>query len=362
MTVASPADRQFPPWFFIINTLIIVVGISLLLAYVGISLTIQDAYPYDYGILLSGTEAFCFQPDVFEYNPLWLYPAPFYSAMCIPILLSQQVTLVIWMFVPFLMALALAGRRAVILIFPPLILHTILGQSTWLVVPLFAYALWVDHKSARGWHGLIAALVIFKPHIGGLALIWLWVKHRHNRAFIITSVVSIVLMVLPAFLMQPTWLVDWLSNGRSFKLVSMANLGMIPVALLDVGVGFEDALDIAPVLTDQLIIYGFGAVLALVLLWLLYWRRGTLTFYDWVLVFCLANPLMHDYDLIILLPFIGLFPKRLLLGLAVSIPVWIYAMMTGMYHASILITLVLLMSRLVVLDDYLDKCGAVVKW
>lgn len=358
--INNNALKLFPTWFFILNTILIVFGISLLLAYVGASLTLEDAYPYDYGILVSGTEVFCFQPDQFDYNPLWLYPAPFYSAMCLPIAVSPIITLILWMIVPFLMVLVLAGRRAVILIFPPFVLHMILGQSTWLVLPLFAYALWSNEKSVRWWHGIITLLVVFKPHIGGLAVVWLWYHYRHRRGFIITSFLSIVTVVIPAFLMQPTWLVDWLGNGRSFKLSSMANLGIIPVDLL--GLGGEEVLELAPTLSDQLPVYLFGGVLAIVLLCVVYRQRGTLTLYDWVLAFCLSNPLLHDYDLIILIPFIGLFPRRLLLGLTTGIIVWIYALMTGAYQASIFIPLILWVSRVLVTDSRLDKIGAVVKW
>jgi len=352
----------FSRWFLLLNTLLIVIGVGLLLSYVGLSLTIADAYPYDYGILLSGTQAFC-QPELaFEYNSLWLYPAPFYSTMCLPLGLSPPLTLVLWMLIPFFLVLILSGRRGLILLFPPFFIHMLLGQSTWLLLPLFAYAVWIDDKQVRWWHGILGALVVFKPHIGGLALVWLLYHHRRRIGFVLTSIISIILVLIPAFVMLPSWLFDWLGNGRSFKLVSMANIGVIPVNLLGVGVDAENALASAPALSDQLIIYGFGAICAIILLVLLYWRRGTLTWYDWVLVFCLANPLIHDYDLIILIPFIGLFPFRLKLAMLVAIPVWAYAMVTGMYHASILITIVLLMSRLIVVDEATDKIGAVVKW
>ncbi len=353
----------------LINRAGLVLGLALVMVYVLVAWS-RGAEPYDYAYLMAGAERFCFDNANFVYGWPWLYPAPFYTTFCVMHQLVPGLLLAVWLLMPLLLALWLAEWRAAVLLYPPLFLLILLGQSTWLVLPVYMLAAhYADHDDVpvRWWHGLIIALSIFKPHIAllaGLYLLWRW---RHSPRPLITGALASSMLMLPAFLMRPGWLLEWLPNSRGYEPHSLASLAILPVRWL--GLGVDRAQALAPGPAAHLLVWGFCLLVGALLAYGLWRRRGGLELYDWVLIFALINPTLNDYDLVILLPFITSRPRRLLLGLTAGVLVWLYALVTasidgsyGLYHASLLITLSLLGSRLMQTGRSMDRAGHIVKW
>lgn len=357
-----------PKGYFAVNTLLIVFGLSVLLGYWAIGEIIRGIPPYDYLHLMNSSQQFCFAQDSFTFGWPHLYPATFYTTFCLLYKNIAPILSFLWLMIPFFMVLWLAGRRSVVLVFPPFIILLILGQSTWLILPIYMLVIYIieQGKPLKWWYGFFLIGMVFKPHIAGLGVVWLLYKGYRYRGFWITSIFTWIAVAIPGFIMRPTWLMEWLPSGRGFEPISLGSVAIIPVRMLGLDVSRVVGMD--PGVSNQIIIWGFCGLIALVLLGLLYWRRGTLTIYDWMLVFCFANPILNDYDLIIILPFIAMFPRRLLLGVTAGLVVMVYALMTGyiegnlgQYNAVLLITTVLLFDRFYRLRSF-ERRGLVMKW
>lgn len=344
-------------WFYWLNMGFVVFAFGLLLAFLIVSQYIRRDLPYDYAQLMVGSERFCYETDAFAYDGFWLYPAPFYATFCG---LQQHLPQALfwgWMLAPFLLLIVFSGQRAAVFAYPPLYIHTLLGQSTWLLLPLY----WLADRvpSVRWWHGLLLPVALFKPHIAVLPLVWLVWHQRRRWRFLATGLLSSMVVLVPAFALRPDWLVQWLAAGRGFKLVSVANVGIIPMQLLQLG---ETQQALVSSSVGLLLVLAFcGGIAALLVVALHRWR-GTLDFYDWVLVFALTNPFIHDYDLVILLPLIANRPQRLLLALTAGLLAWLYAQMTANYNASVVIPLALLTARFVRLDAAFDRVRLPLRW
>jgi len=361
-SIDTSENRRFPAWFYGVNMLGLMVGLGFLVSFGIVSLYIRQDLPYDYAQLMIGAERFCYQTDSFIYDERWLYPAPFYTSFCIPQHHLPQILFWLWMIVPFLLVIWIGGQRSAIVVYPPLVLHLVLGQSTWVLLPLYMLAERLSRDDSQRvplWYGIILGLAVLKPHIAFAAWVWIVWRWRERWLLLLTGAISSLVILLPSFFMRPNWLFEWLANGRDYRPISMANIALIPVELFQLG------LDQAAYISSgsgQLIIWGTGLMTAAALYFLIHRRRGKLELYDWVLIFCFSNPLMHDYDLIILLPFLGNRPQRLLLAVTAGIFVWIYAQMTGNYNVSLIITGVLILARVMRLDTQFDQTAPMIRW
>lgn len=364
----STHSPMFPKWFLGLNMTIIVIGIALVLTYWGVGEFIRGLPPYDYLHLMSSSQQFCYSQSTFEFGWPHLYPATFYTTFCGFYHYAPPVLSFLWLMIPTLLVLWLSGRRAAVLVYPPFVILLILGQSTWLIIPIYALIVFVleQNKPLKWWQGILLAGTVFKPHIAILGVIWLIYRGFKYRGFWMTAFVTWFLLTVPGIFMRPTWLFEWLPSGRGFEPISLGSIAIIPVRLLGLDVSRVIGMDPGPV--NQLIVWFFCGALTVILLLLLRRRRGRLTIYDWLLVFCFANPLLNDYDLVILLPFVARYPRRLLLTLVCSLAVWVYVLMTGysagtlgQYNAVLLITTVLLFERFYK-PTSMDTMGVEIKW
>ena len=97
--------------------------------------------------------------------------------------------------------------------------HMLLGQSTWLLLPQY----WLAERAARGdratfWHGLLVAPGMFKPHVAALAWVWLAVRWRGQWRAYAGWLAGVLLLSVPAFVLQPDWPLAWLAvafGGRA---------------------------------------------------------------------------------------------------------------------------------------------------
>ena len=117
---------------------------------------------------------------------------------------------------------------------------------------------------------------------------------------------GVVVLYLPAFIFWPNWVNRWLASPRPLALRAMA--GLIPRGLaLSAGQGW--------------LFWFLWLVLSAGLLgWLL--RRGNMSLDRWMLWYFIASPLIHDYDVIQLIPQIEDATTRKL-AVILSIPLWL---------------------------------------
>jgi hypothetical protein len=359
MTPAAPVtpEPEYPALRWRIpNELLLIAAGGLFFFYLAAAL-IQNQQPFDYVQLIRGVRIYCNDPTHFVYGVSTytdgliqrnFYPAPFYSAFCVPDAVSPNALFLIWMLFPFVWAVILSKQRAAIFAYAPLFLHILLGQSTAFLIPLYYLA--ANPRPPRWWYGIIIATALFKPHVAApavLILLWRW---RHHWGAWITAAVSSIAFLIPTFLHTPDWIQQWLGSARGFEIISLATVARVPIRALN--------MPYVPAPDQQRLIWGFAVVVAIVVLGALWYRRKRLTFYDIFLVFCFTAPLVHDYDLVILIPFLVQRPKRLLLAVTAGLPAWIYAMMSGtpdrplgFYNLSLLITLALIAERLLDLKE-----------
>jgi hypothetical protein len=323
-----------------LNSAAILAGVSLSIVYLVVSYAVNSK-PYDYALLMRGADWYCFDNDAFVYGKdlRVYYPAPFYTTFCLPNRYAEPLLRALWLGIPLGAALWLARGRAAVLAYPPLFILILLGQSSWLLLPAFMLAAGdKKRQSSPWWHGLALALCVFKPHIALPVVVYLlyrWWK-QHSPAFYV-AIVGMIAVCIPAFLIRPTWLAEWLPSGRGFEPVNLASIAFVPVQLA--GLGF------APGTGGQVIVYSFCALVG-VGLFVLLRRQGHLTLYDWVLLFFFVNPFLNDYDLIVLLPFITQNRRRLLVALVGGVVSWVFALMTLRWSMSFMVLLPLLVMRL----------------
>ena len=336
------------PWRML-NGVLLAAGLALVAAYLFIAV-VTEREPYDYALLMRSAIIFCEDQAHFAYGVTQysdgqpqrsFYPAPFYSAFCVPYRHAHDGLLMVWLLIPVIWVLALGQRRAALLAYPPLFV-LLLGQSTGWLIPLYFLA--ASKRAPRWWHGVFLGAALFKPHIAILAVVILLWRWRKTPSALFVGAVTCLGLLIPAFLQFPGWLGVWLKNGRGFEPVNLASVARIPVRGLN--------LQFVTTPGMLVLVWGFAIGVALFVAWLLWQRRGRLTVYDLVLIFCFTLPLINDYDLVILLPFLVQRPKRMLIALAAGLPAWLYAMMTtqptmplGFYNLSVLITLALIAER-----------------
>jgi hypothetical protein len=347
LRLIQPNGHPAPLFLRVVNVLLIVLLLSALIAFVIISFAVEKP-PYDYWILMEGASGFCFDNADFRWGREQnnYYPAPFYTTFCLPYRYAEFPLRWVWMLTPLFLSLYLARGRAAVLGYAPLGVLLLIGQSSWLIMPLYMMAVWWENQRPapiRWWYGLIFALAVFKPQVAVVAALWLAWQWRSAPRTLLTGGVAMLLLTLPAFILRPTWIMDWLPNGRGFEPVNLASIAFIPVQLF--------ALPFAAGTAANILVWGFCALVMVGTLWLLWWRRGKLEFYDWALAFFIASPVLNDYDLVVLLPMICRSRQRLLLALTASVLAWVFAMITreaimARWSMSFMVTLVLLILRL----------------
>ncbi len=327
-------------WLKRLNLALIVLLLSLLIAFVMVSFLAHQP-PYDYALLMNGADLFCFKNDHFHYGQdLHIYyPATFYTTFCLPYRYAEPLLRSIWMLAPFCIALWLARGRAAVLGYAPLGILLLIGQSSWLMLPLFILASrQKDDRCVPWWYGLALGLCVLKPQVGLFAALWLLYRWRRQRPVLIAGAAAMAALIAPGFLIFPGWLLEWLPNGRGFEPINLASIAFVPVQLGQLG--------FAPGAGGLALVWGFCLLAGAGVYVLLKQRREKLGFYDWSLLFVFVSPVLNDYDLVVLLPFIASRPRRLLLALVAGIVSWLFAMMTKRWSMSFMITLVLLVQRL----------------
>lgn len=269
--------------------------------------------PVDYETFMEIGQRLLHGKEVYGENSY--YPMPFVLVFALFSLLPRPLSMALWLLFPVLSALLISGGNPFVLAFAPLFGHFVGGQTAVFgMLGLWGYRKNTQTDKALG--GIFLGLTLLKPQLGIIPLTWAgvqWWKEFHalkrlpKQAW--TWLITIAVLYLPAFLLSPDWLSRWLSRPR--PLFERAMSGLIPRTLLSL---------VAPQsVAYWLILIGAGSLL-LIGIWLSNHRRITL---DLAVIWSfIVNPLVHDYDLIQLIP---LLERPFLRAAAVllSLPGWL---------------------------------------
>ncbi|MCW5874275.1 MAG: hypothetical protein KIS88_06475 [Anaerolineales bacterium] len=253
--------------------------------------------------LLEGT--FAYQVNVY-------YPLPTVVVFAILAWLPEWLGLALWFVLPVLLALWMLEWDPLVLLYAPLLSHFLGGQAS--VFGLIG--LWAVLYHRDSWKGgSLLALSLLKPQLALIPLAYAavgwaraWCQSRRLPAQLLAFAATAAVLAAPAFVIYPGWLPDWLGNLR--PLFPRALAGLIPRLLLDT---------FSPLQPEFWLVLGMVALAILALLYLLNKKRMPLELA--VLWSFIASPLVHDYDLIQLVPLLRHKIVRTAAPL-ISIPGW----------------------------------------
>lgn len=285
--------------------------LSIYLAYVAFVI-VADQGPVDFETLMSIGGRLVSGLPVYAENSY--YPLPYVGIFALFNLMPRAVSMAVWLMAPVIIALVITGYRPHGLLFAPVFSHFAGGQSSVFgLLGFFGYRWNLDPSRYAG--GFFLALTCLKPQLGIVPVAYAayrWLEHYRVNSEIPRQAIAFFglsgLIYLPAFLLRPTWLVEWLSVPR--PLFDRAISSAIPRLLLFVS--SEDTV-------GYWIMWLVLSVAALVITWRLKGNSHALDVL--VLLSFIISPLMHDYDLIQVLPTIW-GPIMPAASIVLSIPGW----------------------------------------
>ena len=292
------------------------VGLGLLsvpyLAYLAFVIRLNQG-PVDYETFMGIGREFLRGGQVYGENSY--YPLPYVTVFAVFSLLPKFLSLTLWLLLPVVVALLISGWRPYVLLFAPVFSHFVGGQTS--VFGLLG--LWGFHRHSRPDQvlgGVWLSLTLLKPQLGIVPLAYAigqwwryWRLHRRVPAQVWGFAMATGALYAPSFIIWPDWPVQWLSRPR--PLFERAMSGLIPRALLPVA-------DSASLTYWAIWLVVSGMLLCGV--WLACRRKLSLT--PLMLWSFIASPLVHDYDLIQLVPLLDT-PAMRWGAVLLSLPGWV---------------------------------------
>jgi hypothetical protein len=228
--------------------------------------------------------------------------------------LPRPISLAIWLFAPVIFALLVTNGNPLVLMFAPLFGHFVGGQTAVFgMLGLWGYRKNMDTANLKG--GFFLGLTLLKPQLGiiplAFAMTQWWKEFQILRRIprqACALVITVAIIYLPGFFLIPDWPLRWLSYPR--PLFERAMSGFIPRTLLYIVSPKTVAYWSVIIAVGILLLWG---------VWLLNRRVMTL---DLAVVWgFIVSPLVHDYDLIQLIPLLEN-PLLSVIAVLVSIPGW----------------------------------------
>lgn len=273
----------------------------------------RDQGPVDYetfmaigGRLLAGGQV---------YGENSYYPMPFVMLFALFSWLPRPLSMALWLLGPVLATLAITRGNPLVLLFAPLFGHFAGGQSAVFgMLGLWGYRKFGQTDRAAG--GIFLALMLLKPQLGVIPLAFAgwqwWIALRKQRKIprqALAWVGTMLALFLPGFLVMPDWPAHWLGSPR--PLFERALSGFVPRTLLYL---------VSPGQAVFWIILAAIGALLLYAVWRLNHKSITL---DLAVVWgFVISPLVHDYDLIQLIPLLDK-PGLMVAAVLLSIPGWL---------------------------------------
>lgn len=270
--------------------------------------------PVDYETFMSIGKRFLNHQQIYVENSY--YPLPFVMIFALFSALPKWLSLMIWLSLPVAIALFITKGHPWVFLFAPLFAHFVGGQSSWVgMLGLWGYLTFPAGTSL--WGGCFLALAFLKPQLAVLPFLhalmqwwrYIWSHHKVPRQAV-GWLISMVVLFLPAFLLLPDWFTEWLSQPRPLFIRALS--GLLPRLLLSM---FKEP---SPAFWFTLT---FCAVFLLLILGLVWGRK--ISFDIGLLWYFLVSPLVHDYDLIQLIPIVDKQRSRQTVAILASLPGWL---------------------------------------
>lgn len=300
--------RRLTTWCKLALILLLLIPYAMYLVYV----VRAGNGPIDYetfmqigGSLLAGQEV---------YGENSYYPLPYVAIFALFRAMPKPLSLILWLGFPVSIALAASGFLPCVLLFAPVFSHFAGGQAS--IVGLLGF--WGYRKNLvlddfRG--GAFLAITMLKPQLGLVPLgyaIYRWCQHYLKEREVPRQLYGFALvslgMYLPTLLVRPTWPIEWLTTPR--PLFERALSAMVPRLMLGL---------LSPGVPAFWAIWGLTSFGLLALIWRQKASGHPLDIL--VLWSFVVSPVLHDYDLIELIPIIR-GRTMWLMAVLLSIPGW----------------------------------------
>lgn len=269
--------------------------------------------PVDYETFMNIGHRLLNRSEIYGENSY--YPMPFVLVFALFSWLPRPISMAIWLIAPVITGLIITKGNPFVLLYAPTFAHFVGGQTAIFgMIGLWGYRKYIDTSNRVG--GIFLGATLLKPQLAiiplAFASIQWWKEFRARKqisrqtwAFIFTA----ISIYLPGFLLLPDWPSQWLSHPRPLFIRAMS--GFVPRTLLYF-------------FSQQTVVYWFILVMIGILLLWCVWalNHNTIGLDSAVLWGFIVSPLVHDYDLIQLIP---LLEKPVLQAIAVllSIPGWL---------------------------------------
>lgn len=272
-----------------------------------------DQGPVDYETFMSIGGRLLAGEEVWVENSY--YPMPYVMIFAAFRWLPRPLSMALWHLGPVVAALAISRWNPWVLLYAPLFGHAVGGQTAvFAMLGLWGYRRHADAQDWRGGAWLVLSLL--KPQLGLVPLVWAlaqWWKHfRDTRRLPRQAWVwalTLAVLYLPGFALIPDWPLRWLSQPR--PVFSRALSGLLPRTLLFV---------LSP---GHIVYWAVLLVLAAALFFVVYRLAGRQLSLDIVVLWgFVVSPLVHDYDLIQLVPVLETRPLRRA-AVLLSLPGWL---------------------------------------
>jgi hypothetical protein len=223
------------------------------------------------------------------------YPMPYVMVFALFSWLPWPIDVLLWLLLPVFAVLVVSGWSPYALMFAPTFGHFVGGQSAVFgLLGLWGYRRNSAPDNIAG--GVWLGLTTMKPQLGLIPCAWAvvqwWKAFRRQKRIPPQAwayVVTMLLLYLPGFVLIPDWPWRWLSQSRPLFERPMA--GFIPRTLL---------LIMSPRTTLYWVIWIATSIALLFAVW--FFNERQLSLDVMVLWSFVVSPLVHDYDLIQLLP------------------------------------------------------------
>ncbi len=190
------------PWL-IVGFVVLTIELAWLMPY-----TLERWQPYDYWQYVQMGEAM--RRGDSPFGPGRFYPLPTVLWIFVPLALLPDWFRIVWVIAPFVFLIVLFRRQAIPLFgFVPLWFVGGDGMlDGWLLLPL-AWLL----QNRTIWAGLGAALLLFKPQLAMLAVLYAFVHWLATRDWKNLGVFALALLVfyVPSFIVNPNWIAQMLA-------------------------------------------------------------------------------------------------------------------------------------------------------
>jgi hypothetical protein len=286
--------------------------LSLYVFYIFFVISI-DRGPVDYETFMSIGQKFVGHEAIYTTNSY--YPLPYAAIFGVFSLLPRPISLFLWLLLPVIAALFITKFSPFTLLFAPLFGHFVGGQSAIFgLIGFWGYREHADPENIAG--GVWLSLTTLKPQLGIAPILWAsvaWMKYiRATRRIpkqAISFVISVLAIYAPAFFFFPNWMGEWLQNPRPLFLRALS--GIVPRILVT----------LAP---ENSVFFWAVLCLSCGLLFFIIWKitRQQISLDVFTLFSFLISPLMHDYDLIQLIPMIKSTREKAA-AVLLSLPGWV---------------------------------------